>query len=88
MCERCPRCKVSLEGSLIFDTFLAKYNNEERALEAAKAYGATKTEGRWSKKIGLYDQNIDRTVAWRCPNCGHEWPRDTSSRPGMFRVSS
>lgn len=25
--------------------------------------------------IGIYDRNADRTVAWRCPDCGHEWER-------------
>lgn len=71
----CPNCNVDLEGGLIFDTFMGKYNDEAKALEVAANYGATKTEGRWSRDIGIYNMNYDRIVAHQCPDCGHEWPR-------------
>lgn len=29
----------------------------------------------FSRRIGLYDTARDRTTAWRCPDCGIEWPR-------------
>lgn len=29
----------------------------------------------FSRAIGLYDRDRDKTVAWRCPDCGHEWKR-------------
>lgn len=29
----------------------------------------------YSRVIGIYDWNTDRTVAWRCPDCEKEWPR-------------
>jgi predicted RNA-binding Zn-ribbon protein involved in translation (DUF1610 family) len=29
----------------------------------------------FSRRIGIYDMGSDRTVAWRCPDCGKEWPR-------------
>jgi len=29
-----------------------------------------------SRVIGLYDWETDRTETWKCPDCGHEWPRD------------
>lgn len=35
------------------------------------SYGAT----HFSRKIGLYSRERDRTVAWKCPDCGHEWER-------------
>jgi len=28
---------------------------------------------RWSLKIGIVEN--DRVVRWKCPECGHEWPR-------------
>lgn len=28
-----------------------------------------------SRKIGIYDLGRDRTVAWHCPDCKHEWGR-------------
>lgn len=34
-------------------------------------YGAT----HFSRKIGIYSRETDRTVAWRCPDCEKEWPR-------------
>lgn len=71
----CPNCKANLEGDLIFDTFLAKYGNEKKALEVAAMYGATKTEGRWGREIGIYDMGKDRTVAYECPVCKHQWGR-------------
>lgn len=71
----CPNCNANLEGGLIYETFLEKYGDEQKALETAECYGATKTEGRWGREIGIYDMYKDRTVAWRCPDCNHEWPR-------------
>lgn len=71
----CPNCKTNLEGDLIFDTFLEKYGDEEKALEAAAMYGATKTEGRWGREIGIYDREEDAVIAWQCPDCKHQWGR-------------
>lgn len=47
----------------------------EKALEVSSYYGATETQGRFGKQIGLYSMEKDRTVAWKCPECGHEWER-------------
>ena len=71
----CANCNADLEGDLIYDTFLSRYGDEEKALEAAASYGATKTEGRWSRSIAIYDLGADRTVKYRCPDCGYEWER-------------
>jgi hypothetical protein len=27
------------------------------------------------REIAIYDRMLDRTVAFRCPDCGHEWSR-------------
>lgn len=26
--------------------------------------------------IAVYDRERDCTVAWKCPHCKHQWPRD------------
>jgi len=71
----CPNCNLDLDGGLIYETFLEKYQDEKKALEAASSYGATKTTGKWGKRIGIYDMEEDRTTNWKCPECGHVWGR-------------
>ncbi|MFD1445778.1 hypothetical protein [Oceanobacillus profundus] len=34
-------------------------------------YGAT----HFTRKIGMYDLEKDRTIKWKCPDCGGEWDR-------------
>jgi len=51
------------------------YQDEEKALESAEMYGATKTTGRWGHKIGIYSMDEDCTTHWKCPDCDHEWRR-------------
>lgn len=34
-------------------------------------YGAT----HFGREIAIYDMDRDRTVAYRCPDCGHGWKR-------------
>jgi hypothetical protein len=29
----------------------------------------------FSRRIGIYDMNRDRTVEWACPDCNVRWPR-------------
>jgi hypothetical protein len=29
----------------------------------------------FKRTIGVYSRALDRTVAWRCPDCNGEWPR-------------
>ena len=71
----CPSCKANLHGGLIFDTFMEQYKDEAKALETAKCYGATKTEGHWGREIAIYSMAEDRTMSYHCPDCGHEWKR-------------
>ena len=35
------------------------------------SYGAT----HFSRKIGIYDLELDRTVKYCCPDCNREWDR-------------
>lgn len=72
----CPNCGVGLRGELIFDVGMRFHPmNRERALEYAECFGATETEGWFKREIAIYDRDRDRTVAYRCPDCGHEWNR-------------
>ena len=71
----CPKCGTDLNGGSIYEHFLHEKGDEAEALRIAKMYGATKESGQWGREIGIYDWDKDRTVAWRCPDCGHEWPR-------------
>jgi len=71
----CPNCGMDFDDGLIWDTGLEMYGNEEEADDYAKAYGATRTTGRWGKCVGIYDMRKDMTTSWMCPECKHEWPR-------------
>jgi len=71
----CPNCKVDLDGGSIWEHFFNEYKDEKEADRIAEMYGATRTTGQWGREIGIYDQEKDRTVAFRCPDCGHEWGR-------------
>lgn len=73
--SECPSCEANLVGGSIWELFFQQTHSEEEADRIAAMYGATRTEGRWGRAIGLYDMERDRTVAWRCPDCGYEWGR-------------
>jgi len=69
----CPKCKVDLNGGSIYEHFLKEYGDEAKALEVAKMYGADKENGQWGRQIAMYDRDLDRTVAHKCPDCDHSW---------------
>jgi transposase-like protein len=31
----------------------------------------------YSRRIGMYDRELDRTVGWKCPDCGEVVGRET-----------
>lgn len=62
--DTCPACGANLQGSPI---------PQEHIDKGCYSPGST----HYSRRIGIYDMERDRTVAWHCPDCGHEWPRDT-----------
>ena len=80
----CPSCGSSLTGGNIWatgfgfaiDKGLEGHDAEAEADRYAEAYGATRDCGNWGRAIGIYDMNRDRTTAWLCPDCRHEWPRN------------
>lgn len=73
--DECPKCKADLDGGSIWDHFMTRHDDEAKADRIAAMYGATRTTGRFSRKIAIYDQDRDRTVGLACPDCGHQWER-------------
>lgn len=45
---------------------------DEIPVESQEAFGHT----HFSRAIGIYSTERDRTIAWKCPDCGHEWVRE------------
>ena len=71
----CPHCGSDMDGGSIWQLFFDRYGDEQKADETAALYGATRTQGRWGRRIGLYSMEKDRTDGWMCPDCGGEWER-------------
>jgi hypothetical protein len=71
----CPSCNADLDGGSIWEHFFRETGSESEADRIAESYGADRTKGNWGKAIGIYDTEVDRTVAWKCPDCGHQWGR-------------
>ena len=77
----CPHCNSDLRGEDIFESFISHYRDEEKALKAADMYGWTKENPcRFSRAIGLYSINFDRTYAFQCPDCKKEIERTKHER--------
>jgi Zn-finger nucleic acid-binding protein len=57
--DRCPKCKGDLKGAPIDKADRESYGNKTH----------------FSRVIGIYSREQDKTVAWRCPDCGFEEPR-------------
>lgn len=57
--SRCPKCDDDFTGKPIPE-------------ESRDAYGGATN---FSRVIGISSLEHDRLVAWKCPDCGHEWPR-------------
>ena len=55
----CPHCGANLDGGPIPEKDREWYSPPYR----------------WAREIGIYDMSRDRTIAWKCPDCGGEWPR-------------
>ncbi len=53
----CPHCNANLLGDKIPDEDIASFG------------GAT----HFKREIGIYDWEKDRTVSYKCPDCGGEW---------------
>lgn len=58
--DKCPRCNADFDGGPIPEEHRHLYHPPYR----------------WNRRIGLYDRDLDRTIGYRCPDCGFEWPRE------------
>ena len=68
--ECCPKCESSWVGAPIPEQYQEHHG-----------------DSKWySRVIGLYDRDLDRTFAWQCPDCGTCWDRDTGHRIEGFKV--
>lgn len=75
----CPHCNANLNGDLVIDYPLSQGKSREEALAYATSYSGWEEHGeanRWGRAIGLYSIEKDRTMAYRCPDCGQEWSRN------------
>ncbi|HWP33582.1 MAG TPA: hypothetical protein VNL97_07520 [Solirubrobacterales bacterium] len=55
----CPNCKADLQGAPIPEA-------------DQEAYGGNT---HFHRAIGLYSRELDRTVAWQCPDCDYKEAR-------------
>lgn len=57
MTDTCPKCLANLQGEPI-------------PPEDRQYYPPAVTH--FDRIISIYDRGLDRTVAWRCPDCGFQ----------------
>jgi predicted RNA-binding Zn-ribbon protein involved in translation (DUF1610 family) len=65
----CSACGSNLRGPIIEPSHREMYGGY---VECRHGCGS---EPHYSRLMGIYDMERDRTVAWRCPDCGHEEAR-------------
>ena len=65
----CSACGADLRGGPIPTEYLHMYGGE-----AVCPYGCGSPR-HYSRLIGIYDIERDRTASWLCPDCGKETPR-------------
>jgi hypothetical protein len=63
----CPKCGADLKGPEI----------------TASQHTVFGGHTHFSRVIGIYSFADDATVAWQCPDCGHEWQRTEPFGTGM-----
>jgi uncharacterized C2H2 Zn-finger protein len=67
----CPKCE-----SLWHETPIP--------VESQPLYGHARF---FSRLIGIYDRDRDRTVAWQCPDCNTRWDRATGKIQKSFELN-
>lgn len=77
---RCPECKSNWDAGTIFDAlrpqaWCADKSDDELQKYIDLAYGTDKPQC-FSRLIGVSSLELDRVVAWECPDCKHRWPRN------------
>lgn len=72
----CPHCNADLDGDLVIDYPLSQGQTRDEALAYAAMYDGWDKHGeenRWGRALGIYSMEQDRTIGYRCPDCGGEW---------------
>ncbi len=59
MIANCPKCNADMRGDPIPEKDRERFGNKTH----------------FSRVIGIYSIERDRTTHWQCPDCGHEWER-------------
>lgn len=79
--KRCPKCGVEWqEKETIYEFFLNKYGNEEKARETAKYYGCVPENPKHFGKnvVGIEIQGMyDGISFWECQECKSTFDRWT-----------
>lgn len=74
---RCPACDADFKGPMIWLTMLHKHGGDMDAADrAAEMYGADRSQGHFSRVVGLYVLGEDRVSHYHCPDCEHTWKRE------------
>ena len=60
MTDTCPSCHADLKGEKIPEKYREHYGSATH----------------FSRSIALYDRDLDMTVNYKCPDCGHVWSRE------------
>lgn len=77
---KCPECGTNWDGGSIFDILRLQdwckhMSDAELQADIDQCYGIDQPQ-RFSRLVGVSCVARDRVVAWRCPDCDHEWPRN------------
>lgn len=79
--KKCPKCGIEWEEKeTIYEFFLNKYQDEEKARETASCYGCTPEKPKHFGKnvIGVEIQGMyDGISYWECQKCGTTFNRWT-----------
>lgn len=68
----CPNCNADLQGEPIPKEHRIHYSKDVT---------------HFSRVIGIYSIQQDRTILWRCPDCSHTWGRDYDNGASQFRTT-
>jgi hypothetical protein len=69
----CPHCQANLDDGDIYEVVLEKYHDHFKATEAAGHFGWSMADKkRFSRIVGQYNLETDRTESYSCPDCRKE----------------
>lgn len=76
---RCPSCNANWDAGAIFDVLRPQdwckdKSDAELQAHIDQCYGAERPQ-RFSRLVGISSRELDRVVAWQCPDCETQWPR-------------